>query len=25
VDGAQKKVTVTVKSDDGHYEVGQPQ
>jgi hypothetical protein len=25
VDGAQKNVQITVKSDDGHYEVGQPQ
>jgi len=25
VDGAQKTVQITVKSDDGHYEVGQPQ
>jgi Domain of unknown function (DUF4333) len=25
VDGAQKSVQITVKSDDGHYEVGQPQ
>ncbi len=25
VDGAHKSVLITVKSDDGHYEVGQPQ
>lgn len=25
VDGQEKSVTITVKSDDGHYEVGQPQ